>query len=334
MSTSLLYHAFGFKTYKYISTKYRHGIIYFHIKKKDDARACARCKSRNFVLFGPVERRWNHVPIALKPIIIVGHLHILKCKKCGATALESLDIAEARKSYTKALVRYVLSLAKDMSLKAISEKLTIGWDTVKSIVKEDMKRRLKYRKFNKIRLIAIDEVAIRKGHRYLTNVVDLETGQVVYSVEGRNSDCLKPFFDKIKRCKKPMLEAIALDMSPAYLKAVHRYAPKGIQIIHDRYHLVAKMNDVIDKVRRSEYQNKSEEQKAVIKGSRYLLLTASEKIEKDDEKHSRLQALLKLNETIYKAYLLKEDLRLFWEQGCREKAQEFIEFWLIEARSV
>ena len=69
MSTSLLYHAFGFKTYKHISTKYRHGIIYFHVKKKNDARHCTKCKSRDFVLFGPVERRWNHVPIGLKPII-------------------------------------------------------------------------------------------------------------------------------------------------------------------------------------------------------------------------------------------------------------------------
>jgi len=334
MSTSLLYHAFGFKTYKYISTKYRNGIIYFHVKKKDDARYCTKCKSRDFVLFGPVERRWNHVPIGLKPIIIVGHLHILKCKKCGATCLENLDIAEARKSYTNVLVNYVLSLAKDMTLKAISDKLTIGWDTVKTIVKEDMKSRLKHRKFNKIRIIAIDEVAVRKGHRYLTNVVDLETGVVVYSTEGRDSDCLKDFFKKIKRCKKPMLEAVALDMSPAYLKAVRLYAPKGIKIIHDRYHMVAKMNDVIDKVRRSEYQNKTDQEKAVIKGSRYLLLSASEKIAKDEDKHSRLQALLALNETIHKSYLLKEDLRLFWKQGSRETARLFIETWLNNARSV
>ena len=131
-----------------------------------------------------------------------------------------------------------------------------------------------------------------------------------------------------------MLEAVALDMSPAYLKAVRLYAPKGIRIIHDRYHLVAKMNDVIDKIRRSEYQNKTDQEKAVIKGSRYLLLSASEKIAKDEDKYSRLQALLALNETIHKSYLLKEDLRLFWKQGRREKARSFIETWLNNARSV
>ena len=333
MSTSLLYHAFGLRTYDYMRTNYLNGATFFHVKKKDGARCCSNCKSRDVTLAGRVERVWRSVPIGLKPTIFVGHLHILTCKRCGITRLETLDIADSRKSYTRSLARYVLDLAKDMTLKAVAEKARIGWDTVKGIVKEDLKRRLKRRKINTVRFIAIDEVTIGKGHRYLTNVVDLETGNVIYSVEGKDAECLKPFFTKLKRSRKARLEAIAMDMSKAYLKAVELYAPPGVKVIHDRYHLVAMMNRVVDEIRRNEYRDKTGERKAVIKGCRYLLLSAFEKIFDDEEKYSRLEALLALNETLHKAYLLKEDLRLFWEQDSRQKAQTFINTWLEETRS-
>jgi transposase len=277
---------------------------------------------------------WRCVPIGLRPIIIVGHLHILQCQRCGVRRLEALDIADPRRSYTRSLGRYVLALTKDMTLKAVADKARIGWDSVKGILKEDLRRRLKRRKLNKVRFIAIDEVSVGKGHRYLTNVVDLETGDVIYSAEGKQAECLKPFFAKIKRSRKARLEAIAMDMSKAYLRAVELYAPPGVKVIHDRYHLVAMMNRVVDKVRRDEYRDRSGQQRAVIKGSRYLLLSAFENVYDDKKKLTRLESLLTLNETLHKVYLLKEDLRLFWEQDSRDKAQAFIETWLEEARSV
>jgi transposase len=335
MSTSLLYHALGLKTYEYLRTEYRNGAIFFHIKKKAGAQCCAVCRSRDVVHAGRIQRIWHGVPIGIKPILIVGHLHNLYCHRCGATRLENLEIAQSRKSYIRAFARYVIELAKDMTKEAIVGKVKlVGWDTIKSIIKEDLKRRLKRRKLTKVRFVAIDEVSVRKGQRYLTNVVDLESGEVIYSVEGRDTECLRPFFERINRSRKARLEAIAVDMSSAYLKAIELYAPPRVKIIHDRYHLVANMNHVLDEVRRDEYSRKSGPEKAVIKGSRYLLLSAFENIYDDEEKFSRLEALLALNETIHKAYLLKEDLRIFWEQDSREDAGRFISVWLKEARSI
>jgi transposase len=64
------------------------------------------------------------------------------------------------------------------------------------------------------------------------------------------------------------------------------------------------------------------------------LLSGLEKIYDDEDKYTRLESLLELNETIHKAYLLKEDLRLFWEQDCRHEAEQFIKIWIKEARSL
>lgn len=79
----------------------------------------------------------------------------------------------------------------------------VSWNTIKDIIKTDLKRRLKRRKLNRARRIAIDEVAVKKGHRYLTTVVDLDTGEVIYCVEGKDAECLKPLFLRIKRSSGP-----------------------------------------------------------------------------------------------------------------------------------
>ncbi|MFP3870900.1 MAG: ISL3 family transposase [Syntrophobacteria bacterium] len=335
MSTSLLYHGFGLKAYEYLKTEYLNGTIFFHVQKKQAFRYCTNCRSRDVVLAGRVDRIWYSLPIGLKPTIIVAHLHRLECCRCGVSRLESLEIADARKSYTRAFGRYVVEMAKEMTKAAIAAKLKfVSWNTIKAIIKDDLKRRLKRRKLTRVRYIAIDEIAVKKGHRYLTTVVDLETGEVIYCAEGKDAECFRNFFTKIKRSRKARLEAIAMDMSQAYLKAVELYAPPGVKVIHDRYHLVAMMNQVVDEVRRDEYREKTGEEKAVIKGSRYLLLSAFEKICADQTKCTRLESLLKLNETLHKTHLLKEDLRLFWEQNSREQAQAFIETWLDQARSV
>ena len=335
MSTSLLYHAFGLKAYKYIRADYLNGAVFFHVKKKEAYQYCTNCRSRDVTFAGRTERIWHSLPIGLKPTIIVGHLHRLSCQSCGLTRLESFEVADARKGYTRALCRYVVEMARHMTKAAITAKLKfIGWNTIKAIIKDDLNKRFKRRRIGQVRLIAIDEISVKKGQRYLTNVVDLETGEVIYTTEGRDTKCLRAFFIKVKCSGRANLKAIAVDMSSAYLKAIELYAPAGVKIIHDRYHLVANMNRVLDEVRRDEYRRKSGREKAVMKGSRYLLLSAFENIYDDEEKFTRLQALLALNETIHKAYLLKEDLRLFWEQDCRHQAEQFIRIWLKQTRSL
>ena len=335
MSTSLLYHAFGLKAYEYIRTDYLNGAVLFHVKKKEAYQYCTNCRSRDVTFAGRTERIWHSLPIGLKPTIIVGHLHRLSCHSCGLTRLESLEVADSRKGYTRAFCRYVVEMAKHMTKAAIVAKLKfVGWNTIKAIIKDDLNKRLKRRRIGQVRFIAIDEISVKKGQRYLTNVVDLETGQVIYTAEGRDSECLRAFFIRVKCSGRANLKAIAVDMSSAYLKAIELYAPAGVKIIHDRYHLVANMNRLLDEIRRDEYRQKSGLEKTVMKGSRYLLLAAFENIYDDEEKFSRLESLLALNETIHKAYLLKEDLRLFWEQNSREEAQRFIETWLNEARSM
>ena len=176
---------------------------------------------------------------------------------------------------------------------------------------------------------AIDEIAVRKGHSYMTIVVDLDRGTVLYAAEGNDHESLQPFFRRLRRAQAK-LEAIAVDMGSGYRKAIDAYAPAGV-VVHDRYHVVAAMNEVVDHVRREEQNRLDGQGKNVVKGSRYLLLRGSERLAEMPEKKTRLDELLALNEPLQKVYLLKEDLRLFWSQGTKEDAQQFVDNWLREA---
>ena len=334
MSTSFVYHAFGVRTYDYRTTKYEGGAIYIYLEKKPHRRRCTRCRSRNITLEGAGTTTVRTVPIGKKPVFLVLLLHVLLCKDCGSLARESRDIADPFKSYDRCFARLVLELAREMTILAVARYLGISWDLVKSVIKENLERKIKGRSFRKVRYIAIDEIAIRKGHHYMTVVVDLETGQVLFAAEGRDHECLKPFFQRLRRAGAK-LKAVAVDMSSAYLKAIAAYGPKDVKVVHDHYHVVSNMNDVVDKVRRDE-QKRQEEKEGIklIKGSRYLLLRGKEKLATMPQKQARLEALLEVNETLHKVYLLKEDLRLFWSQKSKDDAKTFILNWVQEAKSM
>lgn len=341
MSTSFIYHAFGAKTYQFLKQEFKGGAIYFHLEKKKEKRRCVNCKSRKVTLEGRKNITLRNLPIGLRPTYLVLHLHILNCHKCGKVLQESRDVAAPRKTYTRRLSRYVIALSRSMTLQDICRHVNLGWDLIKEIIKSDLKRRVKLVSWRKVRRIAIDEIAIRKGHRYLTIVLDLDTGHVLFTAEGNDHNSLKPFFLKLKR-SRAKLQAIAVDMSRGYAKAIKEFAPKGVTVVFDKYHVIAQMNRVIDDVRRAEQKRlEGKVDLKVLKGSRYLLLYGIENLAKKDETHpllvprlQRLDALLEANQTLYEVYMLKEELRCLWSHPDRESAEDVLNNWLEDARQI
>lgn len=329
MSTSLLYHAFGAKSYRYLRTEYNAGDLLFYMEKKK-LPCCRACGSDDTVFDGYEAYTLRALPLGKKRVFLVAYLHVVLCHTCGERRQEEREVAEPRKSYTKTFARFVVDLARVMTLADVARHLCVSWDLVKEIVKDNLEKRAKKRSWRKVRRIAIDEIAVRKGYRYMTVVMDLDTGRVLYAAKGKGKGALKPFFARLRRAGAK-LKAIAMDMSEAFLSAVKEYWPKKVAIVHDHYHIVANMNDVLDKVRRDEQNRLEGEGKEVIKGSRYLLLRGKENLAKLPEKQTRLDALLAANETLHKAYLLKEDLRMFWQQETKGAAKKFIINWVSAA---
>jgi len=203
------------------------------------------------------------------------------CSLCDLTRQVKLKFTEPRVSYTKAFERYVLELSQHMTIQDVAQHLGISWDVVKEIQKKDLKRRYTRPKLNKLKLIAIDEIAIKnkKGHKYLTVVLDLKTGAVVFVGDGKGADSLEPFWKRLKRYKTN-IEAVAIDMSPAYISAIQSNLPQAA-IVFDHFHVIKLYNDKLSKLRRKLYKQVSETDKDILKGTRWLLLKNPDNLDAD-----------------------------------------------------
>lgn len=210
------------------------------------------------------------------------------------------------------------------------DKFRGGWDTVKEIYKEHLGYRLKKRKLGQVRYIAIDEFSVRKGHQYMTVILDLESGEILFVHEGKYADAVLPFLYKLKR-KNTRLSAVAIDMYQAYIKAVRQVFP-DIDIVHDPYHVAAMVNKAIDETRRDIARDLSDSERQYFKGSRFLLLKGQEKLSADSVE--RLEQIMEINEPLYQAYLLKEELRGFWRLDDEEQGQNLLNSWIIQAKAL
>ena len=185
-----------------------------------------------------------------------------------------------------------MELCQLAPIKAVARHLGVGWDVVKDLYKGHLRRRLKKRSLTKVRYLAIDEFATHKGHRYMTVVLDLGSGAIVYAQEGKDAEALIPFLKQLRRARAP-LQAVAIDMSVAYRNAVREVFGDQIDIVHDPYHVVALVNAAIDETRRDLVRELEGNQRKVFKGSRYVLLRGFERLSETGRAHlSRLIATI------------------------------------------
>ena len=206
------------------------------------------------------------------------------------------------------------------------------WDIIKDIQKRYLLKRYGRPSLKNIECIAIDEISIGKGHRYLTIVLNLKTGAVMFVGHGKGAAALAPFFRRLKR-SKASVKAVAIDMSPAYIAAVLENLPAA-KIVFDRFHVIKMYNDKLSDLRRSLYnETKGVLAKKVLKGTRWLLLKNPENLDPEKDEHQRLQDALKVNEPLAIAYYLKEDLRRFWDQPNKAEAEIFLRHWIAKAES-
>jgi transposase len=198
MSTSLLYHAFGIRGYHYTRTDYQSGQVLFSIHQEPQTCRCSACGSRDVKHRGHVERRFRTVPIGNKTTLVVLLIPRVECPSCGLVRQVDVSFADRRRSYTKAFERYALELSRSMTIRDVALHLGVGWDLIKEIQKRDLSRRFAKPKLKHLRRIAIDEIAVAKGHRYLTVVMDLDSGAVVFVGDGKGADALKPFWKRLR----------------------------------------------------------------------------------------------------------------------------------------
>jgi transposase len=331
MSTSLLYHGFGIRGYRYTRTDYFEGEVLFSIEQERRSLRCSACGSTEVTRHGGETRVFRSLPIGKRATQVLLQVPRVECHACQLTRQVSIAFADPRCRYTHAFERYALELSRHTTIQAVAEHLGVSWDTIKDMQKRHLQKHFTKPKLKHLRLLAIDEISVGKGHRYLTVVLDLESGAVVFVGAGKGADALEPFWRRL-RPSGARIKAVAIDMSQAYIMAVHDNLPDAT-LVFDRFHVVKLFNERLSDFRREVHREATDSlHKQVLKGTRWLLLKNPENLDPKRRERERLEEALRLNQPLATAYYMKEDLRQIWEQPDKGTATRVLDDWIRRAQ--
>ena len=326
MSASVLYHGFGIRGYQYERTFYEDGMVTFVISQARERLRCPQCGGHDVERHGEVTRAFRLLPIGRKPVQVVLGIARVFCQECWITRQVKVDFADEHQRHARSFERYVLELSRHMTIQGVAKHLQIGWDTVKDIQKRHLQRHYAKPKLGDLREIAIDEICIGKK-KFLTIVLNLHTGAVVFVGEGRGSEALLPFWNRL-RASRAKVKAVAIDMSNAYTAAVRDNLPDAV-LVYDHFHIIKLYNEKLTELRRDLYREAVDKlEKDVLKGTRWLLLKNRENLDVEKGEPEHLQEALELNASLFIAYYMKDQLRLLWSQPDKRTARQFLNGWI------
>ena len=330
MSHQWLYPIFRIHGYRVKECEPDEHRLLLHIEPQPHRVCCPECGSREVIRRGEQVRWLRNLPVGGDVSWLVITVPRVECRSCHLVRQIRLGLAEERRTYTRAFARYVLELSKYMTIQDVAEHLAVSWDIVKDIQKRYLAQHYAKPALKDVRQIAIDEICVGRGYRFLTLVLDLDSGAILFVGEGKKADSLQPFWRRL-RAAHARVEAVAIDMSPAYQKAVRKHLPDAT-VVFDRFHVVKLLNKKLTQLRRQLYRQATNDlKKKVLKGTRWLLLKNPENLDPVKGEPGRLRQALRLNESLATAYYLKEDLRQIWEQLGKFSARRKLMDWYHQA---
>ena len=306
-----------------------------HIHVEPDKRfqpICQGCGQRASGVHSWTQRKIRDLSLATALTWITCRYRKVFCAHCQGIHIEDLELFHPYLRVTRRLARYIYRLCKLMTVSEVARHLDIDWKTVKNIDKFYLEHDYGQPDLKGLRILAVEEISIRKGHSYLTVVLDFLTGRVVFVGKKRKTKTLKRFFNQLSISQHKKIEAVAMDMWDPFIKAVKDKLPQD-KIVFDLFHVVANSNRVIDKVRNREHGRAPKEDKDVYKGSKYLLLKNRRNVRRQSHRQ-QLKELLALNQVINTVMILKEKLKHIWTYSSRTWAEKTLDHWCDLARSL
>lgn len=304
------------------------------------AKRCSGCGEIVAELHDVAERRVRDLPILEADTWLILPRTRLRCPRCGPT-VELVPWLDRYQRMTTRLAEAIARLAQVLPIKHVARWFGVGWETVKQIDQRALTARLGPVDLRDVHVIAMDEFAIQRGHRYATLVVEVPSKRVLWIGRGRGREDVRPFFTLLGPEGCAQIKAVVMDMSPAYREEVRAQCPQAA-LVFDLFHVVAKYGrEVIDRVRVDETNRLGHAKprsrttlarRRVIKGTRWLLLRNRAHVTKRGDR-IRLRELLQANRALFIVYVLKDDLKQLWRFTYPAAAHRFWQHWYRRACS-
>lgn len=279
--------------------------------RADRRRCCSGCLRWCDSVHDVQPRRVRDLPIFEHRVELLVPRVRVACSFCGPK-LELLPWLDAYARVTRRLAESVGRLCKVASILHVARHFELDWKTVKDLDRRYLERHLGPVNLDGIEVIAMDEFAIQKGHRYATVVVEPTRKRVLWVGRGRGREDVRPFFEMLgpERCAR--LRAAVMDMNAGYELEVKKHCPNAA-IVFDLFHVVAKYGrEVVDRVRvdRANELRAQRRERRLVKGARWLLLKNRDSLKRGED--IELEELLAANHSLFVVYVLRDALKDLW----------------------
>ena len=265
------------------------------------------------------ERTWQHLNFFQYRCYL--HARVPRVQQSdGKTEVQPVPWARKGSGFTLLFEAFsMLLIEKEMPVNSVAETMKVYAQRIWHVFNHWVERAHKKDVPQNLEQIGFDETSQKKGHDYITHMVDLKERRVVYACAGKGSDCIKQSVDYLKGKEVDMAEIkdVCIDMSPAFIAGCMEHLPESA-ITFDKFHVVKEVNKAMDELRKSERKGND-----LLKGHKYTFLKGRLSTKLQTERDFLLEMYPKLGQ----GYWLKEMFNDFWEIKDSQEAESYLAFW-------
>lgn len=314
---------YTFRGFTYTTIEQKRNQIHITLKRTGKTGICKNCGKRTKLLKENYQRTVRDLDLGPLTCYLSFKEHKLKCS-CGYRGFETISFSRPYARCTIRYEEYIIRLTERMTISDVSMITGLDWKTVKDIDKYYIKKHLVGLQDITPERLGVDEVAYEKGHKYLTVVRDVDLNKVIWIGIGRRKETLDDFFTLLGKEKQRLITVVVLDMWDPYIASIKEHCP-AVDIVFDKFHIIKKVNQAVDNIRKQEFAKAAEEERIQMKRKRFIILKRGKNLTM--EQQEKLQKIMENNEQLYKAYLLKEQISDIFDEDFYPAAMQRIERW-------
>lgn len=287
--------------------------------------ACPECRLPLSVYDHAPPRRWRHLDHGGHVTWLHARLPRIFCLEHGVRRVRvPWALPEAR--YTLAFERHAIDVLLETDVLGGARLLKLSWDEAWHLMERAVERGQQAKKRHVIPYLGVDEKAVARRHQYVTMVCDLDRGTVEYLAENREKTSLDAYYLSLAPEQLAGIQAVAMDMWDPYIASTRAHVPDGERkIVFDRFHIMKQMNEAVDAVRKEENRLLLEDDIDILKGSKYLWLSAEENV--PQKMVEWFEFIRDLNLKTARAWAIKEALRELWSYRRKGWAELYWKQW-------
>ena len=273
----------------------------------------------SYTAYDTVKRTWQHLNFFQHKCFL--HCKVPRVKqKDGKITTQEVPWSRPGSGFTLLFEAYTMLLIEsEMPISKVAKVLKVTDNRLWRVFDYWISKSHSQDSIETLKKVGFDETSSKKGHNYVTTMVDLEQRRVLFATEGKNAECIEKSVDylRTKQVDTTEIKQACIDMSPAFISGIHTHLP-NTEITFDKFHVVKELNKAMDTLRRQERIGNE-----MLKKHKYTFLKSKLTPEIKSEK----DLLLEMYPKLAKGYRLKIMFEEFWNIKEKQEAASYLAFW-------